>query len=542
MHLIYGQSHCISWMGVESDDEFDLQSVLPTIRCLSELEEQMNAHQVSLTWNNVDEHIQEQPVQGASGLHQIPWTRLMCCLDRDIFERLWCVQEILLARSNDVRAFKSHIDIAVLARSTWLIKSVLKALECTTASESEMHRRAGAPFSDLRTLHGISKRISSMLMTAPLPCLEFKKAGRPIATVTALSIVYRNSGRECSDPRDHVYGLAALCNLGTSYNISYSTLSLTTQEVFADFTLHSLRTTRSLEAFQLMCRRAIVRSNYRTDIAQSLRPRSWTPGLSTWVPDFAGPVPAMRRISSEDRRREILLSASKSRPVELTRSSRQKLGVIGVEIGTVQVCGTERRGSSDSDTDAHFSSYLWQYFASIQRCMDTIQSSMPAQFVCRQLLDVLSMGLRWQHCPVWADLACRLPAQTSDRMIDSSLGAAWIIYHLPGLASKAKLSLHRWLNPRGWRAIANHADLWLYSANQGTRLSTTDNVDALTGTGPEGLRVGDIICVLYGGDVPFILHPDGKGQYVLIGECYVSGIMQGEALDMRLEECEFVLV
>jgi len=185
---------------------------------------------------------------------------------------------------------------------------------------------------------------------------------------------------------------------------------------------------------------------------------------------------------------------------------------------------------------------VWQYFASVEKCMDTIGSSIPAQSLCRQLLDVLSMGRDWLHCPAWADLARRLPAQTRSRMISSSLGAAWMINHIPGLASKAKLTLNRWLHPREWRDTVNDVDLWLYSANDGTRLFTTDNFDAIIGTGPEGLRVGDIVGVLYGGDVPFILHPDGQGQYTLIGECYVSGIMQGEALDMGLEEREFLLV
>jgi hypothetical protein len=174
--------------------------------------------------------------------------------------------------------------------------------------------------------------------------------------------------------------------------------------------------------------------------------------------------------------------------------------------------------------------------------MNAIESSAPAQSLCRLLLDALSMGRDWEHCPAWADVVDELPTHTGDRMIKSSLGAAWIIHHLPILASKAKLTLNRWRHPNPWRDTASGVDLWLYSANLGTRLFTTDNVDALIGTGPEGLRVGDIVCVLYGGDVPFILHPDGKGQYTLIGECYVCGIMQGEALDMDLEEREFLLV
>lgn len=47
---------------------------------------------------------------------------------------------------------------------------------------------------------------------------------------------------------------------------------------------------------------------------------------------------------------------------------------------------------------------------------------------------------------------------------------------------------------------------------------------------PETER-GDLVCVLYGGQMPFILRSGIRSeQYELIGETYVHGIMDGEAL------------
>jgi hypothetical protein len=44
---------------------------------------------------------------------------------------------------------------------------------------------------------------------------------------------------------------------------------------------------------------------------------------------------------------------------------------------------------------------------------------------------------------------------------------------------------------------------------------------------------GDMVCVLYGGAVPFVLREMDDGCCRMIGECYVDGLMQGEAMQMR---------
>jgi hypothetical protein len=46
---------------------------------------------------------------------------------------------------------------------------------------------------------------------------------------------------------------------------------------------------------------------------------------------------------------------------------------------------------------------------------------------------------------------------------------------------------------------------------------------------PEGAETGDLICILYGGEVPYVLRPQHNGYNVVVGECYVDGIMYGEA-------------
>ena len=64
---------------------------------------------------------------------------------------------------------------------------------------------------------------------------------------------------------------------------------------------------------------------------------------------------------------------------------------------------------------------------------------------------------------------------------------------------------------------------------------TTHN--GLIGLGPRSIKPGDSVCILSGGLVPFILREDGSG-YRLVGESYVHGLMEGEAVreSTRFEE------
>ena len=50
------------------------------------------------------------------------------------------------------------------------------------------------------------------------------------------------------------------------------------------------------------------------------------------------------------------------------------------------------------------------------------------------------------------------------------------------------------------------------------------------GTGPRSLQVGDEVWVLHRGGHPFVLRPLPQGNFSLIGESFVYGIMHGEIL------------
>lgn len=49
------------------------------------------------------------------------------------------------------------------------------------------------------------------------------------------------------------------------------------------------------------------------------------------------------------------------------------------------------------------------------------------------------------------------------------------------------------------------------------------------------MEQGDVLCVLFGGNVPYIIRTKDDESHNFIGECYTHGIMDGEALQYMNE-------
>ena len=63
------------------------------------------------------------------------------------------------------------------------------------------------------------------------------------------------------------------------------------------------------------------------------------------------------------------------------------------------------------------------------------------------------------------------------------------------------------------------------------------NTKGPVGLAPADCKEGDVICVLLGSGVPYVLRPNvaGAGEsstFSFIGDCYLHGIMNSEELDM----------
>jgi hypothetical protein len=60
-----------------------------------------------------------------------------------------------------------------------------------------------------------------------------------------------------------------------------------------------------------------------------------------------------------------------------------------------------------------------------------------------------------------------------------------------------------------------------------------------TGLGPLLMQENDIVCLIYGAKVLFLIRRRAEGGYLLVGECYVHGLMHGEGISTGAEEDVF---
>jgi hypothetical protein len=66
----------------------------------------------------------------------------------------------------------------------------------------------------------------------------------------------------------------------------------------------------------------------------------------------------------------------------------------------------------------------------------------------------------------------------------------------------------------------------------GRRFTVTE--DDYMGLVPAGTQPGDLVCIIFGAQTPFLLRPAVCGTYKIVGECYIHGMMDGEMVSDTL--------
>ena len=283
--------------------------------------------------------------------------------------------------------------------------------------------------------------------------------------------------RQGSDPRDRMY---ALLGMG-------STLS-------ADYSISSHES-----VFKMAVRSFIAESGTTSSL---LRPSEVdrSPTLPTWVPDFcAGMDP--RWLGDEVG----WLLADK-----LFNSSRST------------------KSTPSNSTSDHILRLEGFVVDQIVTFGDPLENMADAPEIIAQWQGIVSA-----HCAAHSD---RYP------LVGTYHDAFWTTVMAGMVYDDAEVDLYRRLVPADEANVRqcwspdSFLSLWLWGR---TRLFLTRT--GLVGLGKIGMEVGDSVCVLKGGNMPFLLRTaetsddDGAHRYKYIGHAYLHGIMDGELVDNSRE-------
>ncbi|KAK1621786.1 heterokaryon incompatibility protein-domain-containing protein [Colletotrichum phormii] len=291
-------------------------------------------------------------------------------------------------------------------------------------------------------------------------------SGRPLRAILDIT---RN--RKCSDPRDKVFGVLELVPPRFA-NMIMPNYHAPVAQVYQDTFLAHLRHVHRFELFD-RC--------YRT---------GRTMEMPSWVPDFNGRVPVKERCASQ--------FASGHSQAHFNHTEPNILNILGVLAATVTEVRPSFENSSLSPADLLSS---WRT-ARVQPGKTAIDESGIDQAI------TLRMNLFKDRYP-------KLQMTTLQKWL-SDASSFGVLDGVPtGSAVETNTEFQRYFG-RTIQLCAGRAYIH-------TR-------EALPGLAPLDTRTGDVIVVLLGCTNPLILRPGSSGQYTLIGECFMYGLSDANAL------------
>jgi hypothetical protein len=481
------------WVDALSINQFDLQERAREVRRMSQLFRSASnvciwlgptSPEVNLALDFIPKILDfahlEDLVKDVSNKRR--WLELAKLMSVSYFRRRWVVQEILLSRAATVHCgdrvvtWQDFVDVAILLRSKWSDLQQNLAL-----SDEENLELGDAQLLGAASLIDVSRQI-------------FRKDNKGNILQRLLNLEMLLSllpTFEVAELLDTVYAIIDLAKDGAQkVRVDYS---LQPEELFQDVTRLVIESSNSLD---IIC-------------------RPWAPkcGVPSWIPTIVKYT--FRRRSSDfqyDRQQGVSLvgmphsrayracgeTSPESSVTFRTEGIQRILSAGGFSLGAIEELG--QRSMNGNIPREWMDIGAWS----------EMKEPVPAPFWRTLVADRSSEG---RAVPEWYGRACQFAFRQSTR---DDIDTTFLMKTLKST------HVHEFLNRVQeviWGRTLAAVDL-----NDGDR-------PCLALCPPEA-RIGDIIVILYGCSVPVALRKV-RSYYKLIGECFVYGMMDGEAFSGR---------
>jgi hypothetical protein len=547
LHKIYSQAHVVSWLG--TGDGIDLQCASFYIPLLAQFWIITLRTAAKREWRETCSlgiaKLNEYLVAQATVPHpHFSADAIVSIFKTGYFGRVWIVQEIVLGRTNTFQIGDALFSVAVLTAA------VMMLLDCSRDRASILEFES--PYDTSVELETITSFLQPALHK------HWSSHDFRLERLHDLNIVVDLNRRSCSDHRDRIYGLVSLFQAPDTYDVDY-TLSLS--EVFADFTVHCMLNGQGISATNF--ERLAMGNRYPYSTVSS--------SLASWCPDwtFAGSSFDLKFTLQDSR--HCGWRASGGHEIVHTRPSKVTLVLRGLAVTRLKMCCVHTLGWVTPETTDRCeliwleqSESLCTFFESLgvqinHGTIDLILRVFDRLFIPKTI-NIISYDYAkddlvgrfsiargrsehetldaWEFSPEMRSLFEQVDTNHHVRNLLAPVYLAKVdpkLYRAAGFEVDARIPLGDFIS------IEETVMQMLYHWSCGTRLFITEN--GLLGTGYEGIKEDDLVCIIYGSDVPQILRQVGdEGHYILVGACNVDGLMFGEGLEMGLEEQDFILV
>lgn len=304
--------------------------------------------------------------------------------------------------------------------------------------------------------------------------------------------ISRFRSRDCADPRDKIFGLLGLTQPTTRQLVDYA---LDKKQIYTKCVRYDIFSTNSLRPLMRLVER---------DRDQSLP--SWVPDLE--APVSGGMVSARNTLNLEMKyldECDMLFSAGTQRSMELKPSSEDELRLGGRRVDSIR--RIFQRPPPNIWQNGEGSVLIprvradWQKLLESDTHLDLSRYPSGGSFT----------EAFWRTCT--CDV--HVPRDRSMRRVTANDGEVV----KKGLAQHG-YALGTGINPRKTLFISHRGYI---------------------GLGSEDTQVGDVLYVLFGGNVPFLLRevPESigkRGTHTFVGYTYVHGIMDGEVLEADIPD------
>lgn len=440
---------------------------------------------------------------GWSNFKKHDWNALVELIIRPWFTRKWVVQETAMAQ--EVRL---HIGGGV--QLSWAqLTSVARKIHAlgllTLISEliRPEHRKA------------LALGVYNIIIMDMIP--QWREAGRG----TLVDVVLVTRALSCSDHHDHIYGVLSCASEGPLLDPDYA---LSVEDTFKTFAKVMLTEMRDLRVLSL--------EPHKGDQLHPSVPRNRTE-LPSWVPDLRRMSPHVLVFTST--RAPLFCAGGLSNPMLSLSDDGRLLRCQGIIVDEVKDFVPSLYEMIMNEVPEPIESpILYAVEDPCPRSRDQrLQRWMRACYDLHHCqASALSQSGRQDafSCALLCDQGSSAGGEASTEMISATF--EWVEYILSrdysssaeqdlGKTSEEEHKLPK-LRFAISRAIKERCTMRNFSITTSGRF----------GQMPLGTQKGDLVCILMGGEVPFVIRPTHPGSniYNMIGDCFLNGVMNDEML------------